>query len=189
MKKFILAVMVLASLVSCGKNNKVGSAVGAAPITGVTNQIILNNPAAAALISKIDNPATGFGNGYVVSGSSNQTCDSTLGGFIQYCYSSGNTSVQNSMTWNAYLATAGIIFEYSSGRTVRNNIDVTVASQQASLREILNRATSIQGDATGTVFYVTVAGGRYVIDTRYAIQMNPSGTENQTSREYFLQAH
>lgn len=185
MKKFILAVMVLASLVSCGKNNKVGSAVGAAPITGVTNQIILNNPAAAALISKIDNPATGFGNGYVVSGSSNQTCDSTLGGLIQYCYSSGSTSNSGSATWNALLiADTDIIFKYSSGRTVRNNIDVSVASQQASLREILNRATNIQGD--GTVFYVTVAGGYYVIDTRYAIQMNPSGIATQTSSEYFL---
>lgn len=185
MKKFLLALMVLASLVSCGKNNKVGSAVATSPITGVTNQVILNNPAAVALISKIDNPATGFGNGLISSGSSNQTCGVKWGIFT-YCYSSGSTSTQNSMTWNALLvADPDVVFQYSSGRTVTNGVNVTVASQQASLREILNRATNIQGD--GTVFYVTAPGAQYVIDTRYSIQINPSGTATQTSSEYFLQ--
>lgn len=183
MKKFLLALMVLASLVSCGKNNQVASTA----VTGiaVTNPVIVNNSAAQALLAMIESPATGFGTGIVSNTSSNQTCGVKWGIFT-YCYSGGSTSNQSSMTWNSLLASnPNLVFQYSSGRTVRN-LDVAVATKQAELRAILNSATNIQ--MNGTAYYVTVPGAQYVIDTRYSIQINPAGTANQNGSEYFVQA-
>ena len=64
MKKFILALMVVATLVSCGKDNKVSSgapAAGTNPLTGTA----INDTSAVALASLVDNYSTSFGLGQV----------------------------------------------------------------------------------------------------------------------------
>ena len=161
MKKLIVALMVLTSLVSCGKNNSVAS-LG---ITSVTNPIITNNAMAQSLVSMIANPSTGFGQGLVSTGSSNQTTGTT---------------------WNALLVSnPNIVYQYSTGRTVRN-VDVVIVTKQNELVGILNSATSVQ--VSGSLYYINVAGSQYVIDIRYPLQLNPSAKSDQTGSEYFVQA-
>lgn len=182
MKKLLLSFIVLASLVSCGKDNKVSSN-GSLP--GLTNPLIVNNPSGQGLAALINSPLTGFGNGVVLNGSSNQNCG-VKWGFLTYCYGSGSSVGTTGQTWNALIAAhPSITFQYSSGRTVRN-IDVSVAQKQTDLINILNSATQIQQN--GTIYYITTAAGMYAIDTRYSIQMNPSGVATQMSSEYFIQA-
>lgn len=184
MKKLIVALMVLTSLVSCGKNNSVGSVGGAGGT--VTNPLVINNTSAQALVSMIANPSTGFGQGVIYNNSTSQNCGTTLFGLLQYC-TYGGGATQTGITWNSLMASnSGLVFQYSPNRTIRNNIDVTIATQQAALSSILNSATSIQ--VNGPIYYVQVSGAQYVIDTRLPIQANPAATRSPSISEYFVQA-
>ena len=184
MKKLILSLMVLASLVSCGKNNSVGSPAGAST-GGISNPIIVNNPTAQALLVLINNPYTGFGQGMTSQSSSNQDCGTTLFGLIHYC-TYGGAATQSGVTWNSLLTSnPNLTYQYSSGRTVRNS-DVTIGSKQDQLRAILNSATNIQ--TNGQAYFIMVSGTQYLIDARLPIQANPIGTASQIGSEYFVRA-
>ncbi|MEA9355204.1 hypothetical protein SHI21_03285 [Bacteriovorax sp. PP10] len=185
MKKLLLSLMVLATLASCGKDNKVSS--GSTSLVNVSNPLVTSNPYAQELVTRINNPAAGFGEGLIYSSaSSNQTCG-TKWGFINYCYgSSGSTSTTTGLTWNALAAQRPtVVYQYSTGRTVRHS-DVSIATKQAELIALLNSASNIQ--VAGTLYYIQVSGAYYVIDTRYPIQANPSAVSNGYQTEYFYQA-
>ena len=188
MKKFLLSLMVLATLVSCGKDNKVSSGSSNATIT---NPIVTNNSYAQELITRINNPASGFGEGVVLTstGSSNQTCG-TKWGFINYCYGSsgsGNYAVSAGMTWNQLAAQKpNLAYYYFMSQPVVHS-SVTIATKQAQLMQLLNTATSIQ--VSGTLYYIQVSGAYYVIDTRYPIQANPSGVTNGAQTDYLTGAY
>jgi len=182
MKKLLLALMVLATLASCGKDNKVSSTT-ANGLT-VTNPIVTGSTTAQSLINMINSP-TSFGQGQVVSSGSQQNCG-TKWGFIYYCTTSSSGGTSTGKTWAQAIAeNPGVTFQYSSGRTVRN-IDINITTKQQELINLLNAATNIQSN--GPIYYVTTASGQYVIDTRYVIQVNPSATISSGVNEYFMQA-
>lgn len=164
MKRLLLSIMVMAVLASCGKDNKVNSDLGAnGNAYNTTNQLLAGNQAAQELIARINNPAS-FGQGQT-SGPAGTT------------------------TWNALLATnPSATFRYTNGysivSTVRNS-DVVIANKQSQLITLLNSATAVSG--VSPVYYVTANNGViYAIDTRYAIQMNPSALKSGNSSIYFL---
>lgn len=181
--------MVLATLVSCGKDNKVSSG----SVNGYSNGYLAGNAnasaAAQALAAAINNPsAFGQGVAYTSSGSSGQTCG-TKWGFINYCYGSNSYSgaVTTGETWNQIIARVpSVVFQYTNG-TVRNGQDVTVASQQSFIMNLLNTATNVQ--VYQSIYYITVGNDIWAVDTRYALQMNPSAKQtNGMTAYYFLQA-
>jgi hypothetical protein len=187
MKTLLLSLVILATLASCGKNNKVSSADVAAPGVGITNPLITGNSQAQALVSMINNPAA-FGQGAISSGStSGQTCGVKWGIFT-YCYSSGSSSgTSTGQTWaQVVAANPSITYQYSNGLTVRNS-DVAIATKQAELTSILNQATRV--DVVGPIFYVTTANAQYAIDSRYPIQLLPNGViSNNGTNYYFVRA-
>lgn len=179
MKKLLLALMVMATLASCGKNNKVDSN-GAIGFNGtVTNPLVTNNSQAQALVSMISNPSS-FGQGAISTG--NQNCSSKWGGFLTYCYSSSGGG--SSITWNQLVANnPSIVYRYSNGTTVRHS-DVNLVNKQNELASILNSATAVQ--ISGSIAYVTVGSTYYVIDVRYPIQANPSAASQYNGQGYYL---
>jgi hypothetical protein len=189
MKKLLITLMVLASLVSCGKDNKVSS--GSSTSNGYTNGILTGNASAAAqaLVAAVNNPSVfGQGAAYMSTGSTGQTCG-TKWGFINYCYGSSTSSGSVAMgkTWNQIIAeTPSVVFQYTNGN-VRNGQDVTVASQQTFIMNLLNTASNVQ--VYGTIYYITVGNDIWAVDTRYALQMNPSAKQtNGYTAYYFLRA-
>lgn len=180
--------MVLATLASCGKDNKVSSS--SANNLNVTNPLVTGNASAQELITRINNPAAGFGEGliYTTSGSSNQTCG-TKWGFINYCYGSSGSNyatTSTGLTWNALAAQQPNIRYYYSLGTIVTHSQVNIATKQNQLIQLLNSASNIQ--VSGTLYYIQVSGAYYVIDTRYPIQANPSAVTNGYKTEYFVQA-
>lgn len=190
MKKLLLSLMVLATLASCGKDNKVSSGAAAATTTSpVINPVIANTPAATALISKIDNPTTAFGMGQSTTAGSGQgaNCKSTLWGLIDYCtYSSSGTT--NGKTWNTLLAEQPNLQLYfvKNGYLKTSGVSVgsiDVATKQAEIKSYLTTATDIQ--TNGVQFLIVTPNGNYMIDTRYSIKMNPSAIQSYYETEYF----
>ncbi|MBC7711742.1 MAG: hypothetical protein H7177_00285 [Rhizobacter sp.] len=184
MKTLLFSLMILATLASCGKSNKVDS--NAAAITSVSNPLVINSSQGSALVTAINNPTTSFGQGQLsLGGGSTGTCK-TVAYIINYCYS-GSVSTGSVTTWNQILASyPTLTYQYSNGQTVRNS-DIVVANKQAELAAILNSATSVQSN--GYQYYVYTTAGTYVIDIRYPIQAQPSAVQltNGTSY-YFVQA-
>lgn len=161
MKRLLLSIMVMAVLASCGKDNKVNSDLAGAAAAGVntyttTNPLLVNNPQAADLVNRINNPTTGFGLGSTSNGAT---------------------------TWNALLTQyPSAVLRYTNG-TVRNS-DVTIVQKQTQLMNLVNSAQAIQ--VQGTIFYLTVNNAIYAIDSRYAIQINPSGLKSGYSEVFFI---
>jgi hypothetical protein len=187
MKKFILVLMVAATIVSCGKDNKVSSGDTAA--VGITNPIVSGSSIAQQLLAQVNSGATAFGNGYLPTSNSNSNCDKVLKIFTYCTYSSSGTG--SGETWNQALARdPGMTFVYlrnNQNRLIDNGAaGATVASQQQRIRDLINSATEITGN--GIVYYIRTATGIYAIDIRYAIQMNPAATQEPTFYEYFLRA-
>ncbi len=191
MNKLLLSALVLASIVSCGKDNKVSS--GGAPVQGVSgysNGLLTGTSAASAqdLITKINSPAT-FGEGLILTstGSSNQKCG-TKWGFINYCYGSssgGNYAMYSGMTWNQLaLQNPNLSYTYFRSHTVHSSVNI--ATKQAELIQLVNRATYIQ--VSGALYYVTVPEATYVVDIRYPIQANPSALKNSQGEDYLIGA-
>ena len=187
--------MVLASLVSCGKDNKVSSGAAAVvvdPYSTGYNGVLTGTSLAAAqdLMARINNPAS-FGEGLVLtsSGSSNQTCG-TKWGFINYCYGSsggGNYAVSSGMTWNQLAAqNPNLTYYYRFGSQTAHS-SVSVASKQSQLVQLLNTATAVQ--VSGTLYYIQVSNALYVVDTRYPIQANPSALKTAQGEDYLTGAY
>ena len=182
MKKLLLSLMVLATLTSCGKNNTVSSAAPAGTI-GITNPLVTGSTQAQTLIAAINNPAA-FGQGAVPVSGSGQTCKNW--GILQYCYSSSSGSTAGTQTWNQLIAAnPGLTYLYTNGLTVRNS-DVVVATKQAELVALLNSATNIE--INGYAYIITTAAGKYAIDIRYPIQLQPSAVNSNSGSYYFYQA-
>ena len=198
MKKLLLSLMVLISLISCGKDNKVSSGTVAPvlpPVTGpvingYTNGHLTGNAVAIAqdLIAKINNPAS-FGEGLVMTstGSSNQNCG-TKWGFIQYCYGSsggGNYAMYSTTSWNQLAAQyPNLQYTYFRSHTVHSSVNV--GAKQTELIQLLNSATALE--VSGTLYYMRVADAIYVIDIRYPIQANPSALKNNQGEDYLVMA-
>ena len=189
--------MILATLVSCGKDNKVSSGpvtpvVGTNPyVNGYTGNLTGAALAAAQdLAARITN-VSGFGEGLVItsSGSSNQTCG-TKWGFINYCYGSaggGNYAVQGNMTWNQLAAqNPNLTYYYNFGSRATHS-SVTISTKQAQLLQLLNSAVNIQ--VSGTLYYIQVSNAIYVVDIRYPIQANPSALKTAQGEDYLVGAY
>lgn len=185
MKKLLLSMIVLASLVSCGKDNKVSSSTSS---LNYSNPYLSGNTQAQTyaqtLIAQINSYSSNFGNGVVSSYSNNQTCDTKW--IFSYCYTSGSSTVTSSKTWNQ-IAAENPTYLFSDGYTARN-IDVNIASKQGELISLVNAATNVEVQAMsgGNVYKITTSSGYYVIDTRYPIQVNPSAVQSTSALRYFV---
>jgi hypothetical protein len=185
-KKTLLTLALALVFSACGNDNKVGGGGGGVGGPVGSNPITTSAYGASNLGSMIDNYSTQFGLGTVnymgsgyysfqliannalpmtykytkstSSGSSN--CKST-GGFISFNYC---TSWSGSGT---------------SSLTVSRSVDnasVDILSKQNELKAIINSANPLIGITfSGSMAFVTtISGNRYVIDTAFPLQANPT---------------
>ncbi len=193
MKKLIVALVVLTTLVSCGKANKIdGVAVG---INGIT----VDDTQGVSLGQKIDNYTTQFGHGQVMYYGYPQTwgflVNSGLALKFKYTESTSTTS-GNGQTcekkWGifyvcTYTTSSSTLTTLPISRTVLSN-GVNVASKIAELKDIINRKNPvIPVQVSGTSYYIKTTDGRdHVIDTRYPLQANPIGVKTAEKTEYLF---
>ncbi len=191
MKKLILSFMVLASLVSCGKNNSVGSNTNAYG----SNAITTNVQGASQLGSLIDNYRTSFGTGQVYYYNNYQTygtlANTGLNLGYHYTKSAPTSSGSNcERKWGifwicSYSSSSSSLSTANDSRKVSNN-SVDILTKMNELKAIINSANPlIPIVASGASFrIVTTDGKQYVIDTRYPLQANPIGIMNSAGTEY-----
>ncbi|MBC7540542.1 MAG: hypothetical protein H7281_17085 [Bacteriovorax sp.] len=175
MKKFIVALMVLTSLVSCGKNNSVSSnGLSTSPLTvsgAVESQLgsIIDNSqfgTGAATYYETWNqyvahmPNVNYVYGTVTPQAANSNC-TTSGGFIKFTWCSSSSS--SSTSTNAVV----------TRRVVHSAVDLL--TKRNELKAIINRRASLNQDAytAGVYHIITTDNQYYVIDTRYPLQANP----------------
>jgi hypothetical protein len=186
MKKLLLALMVMASLVSCGKKNQV-STDGSS-----SSAITLNDNTAVQLGSLIDNSETQFGYQQVTAYETwNQAALNHPNYYYKYTASAGSSS-------NCVQKTGWLGIKYwvcssssSSSATVSRSVvvgTVDLAAKRNELKGYINSGYAGSIIASGPVFYVrTNAGVVYTIDTRLPIQANPTGIQQANGQiEYFL---
>ncbi len=192
MKKLTVAIMVLMTLVSCGKDNKVASKAAAAT-SPVTTAITVADQVALDLGTKIDQYTTYFGtqqiNYYTTIGSvANQ------GVSIKYKYtkqaasaSSGNGCETKWVIFTYCTQTSMTTFNPTLSRTVENS-GVNIPAKIAELKALINSkhpAYPVQVNGT-SYHFVTTDNKAYVIDLRLPIQAQPTGIKNGNETEYLF---
>lgn len=189
MKRLLMPLMVLAMLVSCGKDNQVSSAG-----TSVFNPITTTVQGASDLGSKVDNYTTQFGTQQILYYGNYQTYGTlaNTGLNIVYRYSKSAAAASGSnctVKWSIfYVCSSSSTTTTSSvaeSRKVYNN-SVDITSKANELKAIINRANPlIPITALGTSYRVqTLDGFQYIIDTRYPLQANPIGISSSAGTEY-----
>ena len=193
MKKFIVALMVVTSLVSCGKNNSVGSSgLSANPLT-------VSGQTESSLGSIID--SNQFGTGYMYVGGYQETFQQLIsaGANLTYKYSSAaNTTTGTNAPHCATIGGIPILCASVTGwsstttvstapivRTVQNS-SVDLLAKKNELKAILNRRLGVT-QYTYTIYAITTNDFKtYTIDTALPMQANPVQTvDAQGNREYF----
>lgn len=195
MKKLIVALMVLSTLASCGKDNKVASP--AAPVVSTSNTAVTStttDPAGQALVSLINSYTTSFGTGrsveynmyfkdlialsqytikykYTKAAMANASNTECSGKYIQFCYTKWNSETQ--------------VTEPALSREVLHG-GVVVATKQAELIDIINKrhpGYPIVNNGIGVFYIKTIDNTVYVIDTRFPLQANPAQITNSAGTE------
>ena len=182
MKKLLLALIVMASLASCGKNNSVDSS--AASSTSAISVATLP-PASQALATQLGAMvnANQFGLGQATYYES----------YAQYVSHAPNTTysygtLATTGSSNPNCKTVGYIFTYctsastttTSSATITRSVihsSVNVAAQQSALIAIINKTNQIAQVGQGVYEILTTDNITYFIDTRYPIQANPTQTQ------------
>lgn len=164
MRKLLLSLMVLTSLVSCGKDNSVNGGA-AATTNGTTNAVTVNDPNAQNLGNYIDNSNSYFAGVYyqtyryatASATSAASSCEQKTGWLgIKYyvCSSSSNSS---NLSYTTVLASK-----------------VDLATKRSELKGYINNSSAGYITQVGTAFHIrTLSGLVYIIDTRFPIQANP----------------
>ena len=175
MKKLILSFMVLASLVSCGKNNSVGSntnqlgigtsALGTSDVDQYGRVLlstyrtsISNNGFRAAIANS---ETYRFYNSTGGSSGSGCTTNSVLGGFLSYYTCTGSYGTSSNVTGS-----------YDSVNVVHSTQDLT--SKKNELLGIINQAQNYSNSSDRLRLYIqTINGDVYTIDFRVPMAANP----------------
>ncbi len=203
MKKLIVALMVLSTLASCGKDNKVKSPAAPAVVTNPSTTVSTTDANGVALADKITNYTTQFGVGQIIYYGNyatwGQLVNNALPLNFKYTESTSTTTAngQNCETkWSiftvcSYSSSTSSTSSLPVSRTVQSN-NVNVASKQDELRAIINsRNPLIPIQISGTSYRIQATDGKqYVIDTRFPLQANPIGirktVDGQLKTEYLF---
>lgn len=195
MKKFILALMVVTTLVSCGKDNKVssGSVAATTPLTGTA----ANDTSAVGLAALVDGYATSFGLGQVIINNNYYTWNQVVTNSpnVNYKYGSYTASSASSnceKKWGIFYVCSSSSSGSSNPATVSRtviNSSVDITAKINELRSIISRVSPYYPvQSSGYIYYIrTVEGILYTIDVRLPIQANPSAVQQANGQtEYFL---
>jgi hypothetical protein len=199
MKKLLIALVILSSLVSCGKKNVAGST------SSLTSAITLNDSVAQNLGSQIDNSATTFGAGQ--AGYSGMTWNQVLAGTyyqpaknLTYQYVTSAAQTANNCVektgwfgikyWDCSPGSNNVSNPTITRTVVNNTVDLAV--KRSELKAIINSATAGSLiNSNNTIYTIRNAstGIVYTIDLRYPMQANPTSVQQANGQtEYFYMA-
>lgn len=195
MKNFLVGLLVLTALVSCGKKNEVSSSATAIG----SNPIIIADASGVQLGSMVDNYPTQFGTAQTYYYGNVETYARliSVGAVLNFKYtkaaSTSSTGSNNcEMKWIFYVCSYGSVSGGSTSsttvsRTVQSNT-VDVNSKMAEIKAIINSAKPLVPiRVSGSSYYIISNDGKeYIIDTRYPLQANPIGIKDATSTEYLF---
>jgi hypothetical protein len=192
MKKIFMALVILSSLVSCGKSNTVGDpAVVSASASAIT---ITTLPAGSQQIANqlgtiVNNNQFGTGIVYTYTNPYGEL-------FSQYVTHAPNTTYSYGALATAAQTsnckTVAYIFTYcSTGLTTTSNTSVAVTrtvihsavdltAKQNEIIAIINKTNQIVQLGNGVYQILTTDNINYFIDTKYPIQANPVQTQQAT---------
>lgn len=172
MKKLLVALMVLSTFASCGKNNSTGSA--AAPVSSTALTSVTAN--ASTLASAITNYSTNFGVSWtqMLANQPNLT---------YYYFKAANAASSCQTKWTIFYVCSSNTSSATISRQVVNS-SVNIASKQAELMAIVNKSSRIQQGGSQVYIYTTDAK-LYIFDLSLPIQAQPIQIQDSTSIEFF----
>jgi hypothetical protein len=194
MKTLLLSLLVVSTLVACGKKNEVSSNANAS----ASNPITVSVQYATDIGSKIDNYTTQFGVGQLYYYGYPQTYQALVnsGLDLKYRYTKSATTSTGSgsnceLKWSIFYVCSYSNSSSSStsaaaeSRRVANN-SVDVLSKQNELKAIINNVNPlIPIQTSGSMYMITTRDSKkYIIDTRYPLQSNPIGISDSSGTEY-----
>lgn len=203
MKKLLLSLMVLATLASCGKDNKVASTAASTTSTSPI-QVTTADQNGISLGQKIDNHTTQFGVGvvqlnYYTRATYNQIIADS--GSMRFHYTKSTQSVSGNgqnceKKW-------GIFYICSSSYSSSTSTSVTesrspfyselvnnpgVDAKIAELKDIINNASTLYPIETDGYSYRirTKNGKQYIINTLAPLLANPTGVMDTSGAVEYL---
>lgn len=192
MKNLIVALMVLSTLVSCGKENKVAAAAAATVVANpaATTAVTTTDQAGILLGQKIDNHTTQFGLAMVTYYMSIGQLVNQQGAAVTFKYTkSAATAPDCEKYWifSVCTSTQSSSSDQPVSRTVVSNT-VLNTSKITELKTIINNRHALYPiQVSGYVFYIiTKDNKQYAIDTRMPLQANPVGVSDSTGTEYMF---
>lgn len=193
MKKLIVALMVLSTLASCGKDNKVASPVATAPTSTspVTTAITTADAVGVELGKKVDAYNVQFGAVAMYQGMSYNEIVAR-GGILKFKYTKSAAAASNCETkWGFITICSGSTSSsnITTSREVANATDsTTVIAKLNELKAIINKAHPMYKIQTnGSIYYIyTVEGKTFAIDTRVPVTANPVGIRQADGSAEYL---
>ena len=193
MKTLLLSLLIISTLVACGKKNEVSSTGNAS----ASNPITVSVQYASDIGSKIDNYTTQFGVGQVMYYGYPQTYQALVntGLDLKYRYTKSTTTASGAganceRKWSifyvcSYSNTSTSGYGAQESRKVANN-SVDILSKQNELKAIVNNVNPlIPIQTSGSMYMITTRDSKqYIIDTRYPLQSNPIGVSDTSGTEY-----
>lgn len=176
MKNLLIALVILSSLVSCGKKNVAGPVGSATSAISVGNLPVQSQQVASQLGSIVTNnqfglgqatyyetwnqyvahaPNTTYNYGSIAAAQSNNNCHTVATIFYVCSSSSTTTPTTTSIT-----------------RSVVHS-SVALVTKQNEIIGIINRTNMIQAAGNGVFYILTTDNSTYVIDTKLPMQANP----------------
>jgi hypothetical protein len=181
MKKLLIALVILSSLVSCGKKNVAGNTGSLTSAISIGNLPVQSQQVASQLGSIVTNnqfgvgqatyyetwnqyvahaPNTTYNYGTMAAAQNNSGCH-TVATIFYVCSSSSSSSPSTT----------------AISRSVVHS-SVNVLDKQNAIIAIINRTNYIQSAGNGVFYIVTTDNATHVIDTKLPIQANPVQTSS-----------
>ena len=182
MKNFIVGLMVLSALASCGKNNSVAAsatnAIGVSTVSSasldpygrvpLTNYIAdINNNAFGAARSAVETYQY-----YSDTGSGSGCTYKSTGGFFSFYYWDCSSSSSSS----------------SSSTYVTVTVDhgtVNLAAKKSELINLIGQTASYSNSSDRKQLHIQTSTGTYTIDFRIPMSANPVSQTNSSGTKYF----
>ncbi len=180
MKNLLLGLVILSSLVACGKNNSVGSATTSNSAISVGTLPANSQALATQLGNIVNNNQFGLGQATYYENWNQYTSHAPNTTYSYGVLSTSGSSGSNPCRTVGYIftiCTSTVTTTSSSSATISRTVIHSSVDLQAKKNEIIaiiNKTNQIQTDGYGVYYILTTDNINYVIDTRYPIQANPA---------------
>lgn len=174
MRNLLLSLMVLASLVSCGKDNSVG-----APVASVTNPVTNTDPSATNLVTMINNSTSYFP--AVTSPTATFKIASTTGSAAQ------SNCEQKEGWWGIKYYVCSSSNNQNLTYTTVTPYNVDLAAKRNEIIGYINSASAGNIVGSGKIVYIrTTAGVLYTINMNFPLQLNPTAIQQVNGQTTYL---